>query len=173
MKGNKQIVVSTTLLDKNKKLDRNLKEEIKEIAEQDNVTKTKMKVIQATKSDRDQAREQGISTGKYVEKKLNEDKEKVKVNMREPAPDKKVEEKVDIPKVKSETLSTENKSDGEKEIENNANAIKQKPSNEVKPTERKNLGTQTAQNKEQTDSKAENGKRNEVNGFKERRGSQK
>ncbi|MBR8644674.1 hypothetical protein KEH51_09985 [[Brevibacterium] frigoritolerans] len=45
-----------------------------------------MKVIQATKSDRKQAREQGISTGKYLEKKLNEDKDKIKVNKREPAP---------------------------------------------------------------------------------------
>ena len=73
-------------MDKDKKLDKNLKEEIKEISEQDNVSKTKMKVIQATKSDREQAKEQGISTGKYVEKKLNEDKEKIKVNKREPEP---------------------------------------------------------------------------------------
>ncbi|MDO7486575.1 hypothetical protein Q5O89_13545 [Peribacillus frigoritolerans] len=86
LKGNKQIVVSTTLKEKNKELDKNLKEEIKEISKQDNVSETRMKVIRATKGDRKEAREQGISTGKYLEKKLNEDKEKVKVNKREPAP---------------------------------------------------------------------------------------
>lgn len=74
-----------------------------------------MKVLQATKSDRKQARKQGISTGRYLDKKLNEDKGKVKVNKREPAPapDKKVEEKVIIPKEKGVTLRTDNP-DGEK-----------------------------------------------------------
>ncbi|MDP1420039.1 anti-sigma factor domain-containing protein [Peribacillus simplex] len=167
LKGNKQIVVSTTLLGKNKELDKNLKEEVKEISEQDNVSKTRMKVIQATKSDRKQAREQGISTGKYLEKKLNEDKEKVKVNKREPAPapDKKVEQKVDIPKEKSMTLSRENKSDGEKKKENNAIEIKEKPANEAKPTERKGPGTEFTKIKDQTEREDTIGKRN---GYKEK-----
>ncbi|MFJ8068983.1 anti-sigma factor domain-containing protein [Peribacillus sp. NPDC096447] len=170
LKGNKQIVVSTTLLEKDKELDKNLKEEIKEISEQDNVSNTKMKVIQATKSDRKQAREQGISTGKYLEKKLNEDKDKVKVNKREPAPapDKKVEEKVVIPKEKSVTLSTENKSDGEKKKENNDIEIKQKPANEAKPTERKNAGMEVTKVKEQTEREDTIGKRNAINGYKEK-----
>ncbi|MEF2095245.1 anti-sigma factor domain-containing protein [Bacillus sp. CFBP9009] len=164
LKGNKQIVVSTTLLEKDKELDKNLKEEIKEISEQDNVSNTKMKVIQATKSDRKQAREQGISTGKYLEKKLNEDKDKVKVNKREPAPapDKKVEEKVVIP------MSTENKSDGEKKKENNEIEIKQKPANETKPTERKNAGMEVTKIKEQTEREDTIGKRNAINGYKEK-----
>ncbi|USK81691.1 anti-sigma factor domain-containing protein [Peribacillus frigoritolerans] len=170
LKGNKQIVVSTTLMEKNKELDKNLKEEIKEISEQDNVSKTKMKVIQATKSDRKQAREQGISTGKYLEKKLNEDKDKIKVNKREPAPapDKKVEEKVVIPKEKSVTLSTENKSDGEKKKEKNEIEIKQKPANEVKPTERKKAGIEVTKIKEQTEREDTSGKRNAINGYKEK-----
>ncbi|TVX80789.1 anti-sigma factor domain-containing protein [Peribacillus simplex] len=170
LKGNKQIVVSTTLLKKNKELDKNLKEDIKEISEQDNVSNTRMKVIQATKSDRKQAREQGISTGKYLEKKLNEDKEKVKVNKREPAPapDKKVAEKVVIPKEKSVTLSTENKSDEEKKKENNAIEKKQKPANEAKPTERKNPGTQFTKIKEKTEREDTIGKRNAINGYKEK-----
>ncbi|TKH04132.1 anti-sigma factor domain-containing protein [Peribacillus simplex] len=170
LKGNKQIVVSTTLLEKDKELDKNLKEEIKEISEQDNVSNTKMKVIQATKSDRKQAREQGISTGKYLEKKLNEDKDKVKVNKREPAPapDKKVEEKVVIPKEKSVTLSTENKSDGEKKKENNEIEINQKPANEAKPTERKNAGMEVTKVKEQTEREDTIGKRNAINGYKEK-----
>ncbi|MEC0274005.1 anti-sigma factor domain-containing protein [Peribacillus frigoritolerans] len=169
LKGNKQIVVSTTLMEKNKELDKNLKEEIKEISEQDNVSKTKMKVIQATKSDRKQAREQGISTGKYLEKKLNEDKDKIKVNRREPAPApvKKVEENVVIPKEKGVMLSTENKSDGEKK-ENNEIEIKQKPANEAKPTERKNEGTEVTEIKEQTEREDTSGKRNAINGYKEK-----
>ncbi|WP_336862754.1 anti-sigma factor domain-containing protein [Peribacillus frigoritolerans] len=170
LKGNKQIVVSTTLMEKNKELDKNLKEEIKEISEQDNVSKTKMKVIQATKSDRKQAREQGISTGKYLEKKLNEDKDKIKVNKREPAPAsvKKVEENVVIPKEKGVMLNTENKSDGEKKKENNEIEIKQKPANEAKPTERKNAGIEVAKIKEQTERENTSGKRNAINGYKEK-----
>ncbi|MES9738940.1 anti-sigma factor domain-containing protein [Peribacillus frigoritolerans] len=168
LKGNKQIVVSTTLMKKNKELGKNLKEEIKEISEQDNVSKTKMKVIQATKSDRKQAREQGISTGKYLEKKLNEDKDKIKVNKREPAPApvKNVEENVVIPKEKGVMLSAENKSDGEKKKENNEIEIKQKPANEAKPTERKKAeGTEI---KEQTEREDTSGKRNAINGYKEK-----
>lgn len=170
LKGNKQIVVSTTLMEKNKELDKNLKEEIKEISEQDNVSKTKMKVIQATKSDRKQAREQGISTGKYLEKKLNEDKVKIKVNKREPAPApvKKVGENVVIPKEKGVMLSTENKSDGEKKKENNEIEIKQKPANEAKPTERKNAGIEVTKIKEQTEREDTSGKRNAINGYKEK-----
>ncbi|MFE4140329.1 anti-sigma factor domain-containing protein [Peribacillus sp. YIM B13472] len=170
LKGNKQIVVSTTLLEKNKELDKNLKEKIKEISEQDNVSDTRMKVIQATKSDRKQAREQGISTGRYLEKKLNEDKGKIKVNKREPAPapDKKVEEKVVIPKEKGVTLSTENKSDGEKKEEKDEIEIKQKPANEAKPTERKEPGTQFTKIKEQTERVDTNGKRNSINGYKDK-----
>ncbi|SNT45403.1 Anti-sigma factor N-terminus [Bacillus sp. OK838] len=171
LKEKKQIVVSTTILDKDKKLDKNLKKEIKEISEQNNVSNTKMKVIHATKSDRKQAREQGISTGKYVEKKLNEDKEKVKVNTRESAPatDKKVEEKVVIPKEQSETLSTEKKSVEEKKKENNTtNELKQKSVNEAKPNEQKNLGTPSDQNNGKTKSEDKNGKRNEINDFKKK-----
>ncbi|MGE7649268.1 anti-sigma-I factor RsgI family protein [Peribacillus frigoritolerans] len=168
LKGNKQIVVSTTLMEKNKELDKNLKKEIKEISEQDNVSKTKMKVIQATKSDRKQAREQGISTGKYLEKKLNEDKDKIKVNKREPAPApvKKVEENVVIPKEKGLMSSAENKSDGEKKKENNENEIKQKPANEAKPTERKNA--EVTEIKEQTEREDTSGKLNAINGYKEK-----
>jgi hypothetical protein len=170
LKGNKQIVVSTTLMKKNKELNKNLKEEINEISEQDNVSKTKMKVIQATKSDRKQAREQGISTGKYLEKKLNEDKDKIKVNKREPAPApvKKVGGSVVIPKEKGVMLSTENKSDGEKKKENNEIEIKQKPANEAKPTERKNAGIEVTKIKEQTERGNTSGKRNAINGNKEK-----
>ncbi|CAH0265726.1 anti-sigma factor domain-containing protein [Peribacillus sp. Bi134] len=179
LKGNKQIVVSTTLLEKDKELDKNLKEEIKEISEQDNVSNTKMKVIQATKSDRKQAREQGISTGKYLEKKLNEDKDKdkVKVNKREPAPapDKKVEDKGVNPKEKSVTLSTENKSDGEKKKENNEIEIKQKQANEAKPTERKNAGMEVTKIKKQNEREDTIGKRKRdaINGHKKKSNEKK
>ncbi|MGE7903924.1 anti-sigma-I factor RsgI family protein [Peribacillus sp. NPDC094092] len=170
LKGNKQIVVSTTLLEKNKELDKNLKEEIKEISEQDNVSDTRMKVIQATKSDWKHAREQGISTGKYLEKKLNEDKGKVKVNKREPAPapDKKVVEKVVIPKEKGVTLSAENKSDEGKKKENDSTEIKKEPANEAKPTEKKGPEKQFTKIKEQTERVDTIGKRNAKNENKEK-----
>ncbi|WHY58005.1 anti-sigma factor domain-containing protein [Peribacillus simplex] len=174
LKGNKQIVVSTTLLEKNKELDKNLKEEIKEISEQDNVSDTRMKVLQATKSDRKQARKQGISTGRYLDKKLNEDKGKVKVNKREPAPapDKKVEEKVIIPKEKGVTLRTDNP-DGEKKKENDEIEIKQKADNEAKTTERKSPGIEVTKIKEQTEREDTIGKRNAINGYKDKHNESK
>ncbi|CAH0204203.1 Anti-sigma-I factor RsgI [Peribacillus sp. Bi96] len=171
LKGEKQIVVSTTVLDKDKKFDKNLKEEIKEISEQDNVSKTKMKVIEATKKDREQAKEQGISTGKYVEKKLNEDTEKVKVNKREPvpaAPEKKVEEKVDSSTEKSAAQSNKSSSDEEKKKEDNSNEIKQKTVKEAKPMVRQNLETVPAPTKEKTNSEDKNENRNEINDFKKK-----
>ncbi|MBK5445665.1 hypothetical protein [Peribacillus sp. TH24] len=167
LKGNKQIVVSTTLLDKDKKLDKNLKEEIKEISEQGNVSQTKMKVIQATKTDRKQARKQGMSTGKYVEKKLNEDKEKVKVNTREPATDKNVEGNTETLEEKRESQSNKNKSNQEKEKVNNPSEKKEKvniPSEKKEKTvikdeltEKREMQKQYKQKKETSDKKEKNG----------------
>ncbi|MFU2015501.1 anti-sigma factor domain-containing protein [Peribacillus butanolivorans] len=147
LKGNKQIVVSTTLLDKDKKLDKNLKEEIKEISEQGNVSQTKMKVIQATKTDRKQARKQGISTGKYVEKKLNEDKEKVKVNTREPATDKNVEGNTETLEEKRESQSNKNKSNQENEKVNNPIEKNEKVNN---PSEKNEKVNNPSEKKEKT-----------------------
>ncbi|KRF67923.1 hypothetical protein ASG99_00120 [Bacillus sp. Soil768D1] len=174
LKGNKQIVVSTTLLDKDKKLDKNLKEEIKEISEQGNVSQTKMKVIQATKTDRKQARKQGISTGKYVEKKLNEDKEKVKVNTREPATDKNVEGNTETLEEKRESQSNKNKSNQEKEKVNNPIEKKEKvniPSEKKEKTvikdeltEKRERQKQYKQKKETSDKKEKNGQYRPYNG---------
>ncbi|WMX57066.1 anti-sigma factor domain-containing protein [Peribacillus sp. R9-11] len=174
LKGNKQIVVSTTLLDKDKKLDKNLKEEIKEISEQGNVSQTKMKVIQATKTDRKQARKQGMSTGKYVEKKLNEDKEKVKVNTREPATDKNVEGNTETLEEKRESQSNKNKSNQEKEKVNNPSEKKEKvniPSEKKEKTvikdeltEKREMQKQYKQKKETSDKKEKNGQYRPYNG---------
>ncbi|MFF2286867.1 anti-sigma factor domain-containing protein [Peribacillus butanolivorans] len=152
LKGNKQIVVSTTLLDKDKKLDKNLKEEIKEISKQGNVSQTKMKVIQATKTDRKQARKQGVSTGKYVEKKLNEDKEKVKVNTREPATDKNVEGNTETLEEKIESQSKKNKSNQVNEKVNNPIKKKEKVN---KPNEKKEKANNPKEKKEKTVIKGE------------------
>ncbi|KON68273.1 hypothetical protein AKG34_05250 [Peribacillus butanolivorans] len=164
LKGNKQIVVSTTLLDKDKKLDKNLKEEIKEISEQGNVSQTKMKVIQATKTDRKQARKQGISTGKYVEKKLNEDKEKVKVNTREPATDKNVEGNTETLEEKRESQSNKNKSNQEKEKVNNPSEKKEKTVIKDELTEKREMKKQYKQKKETSDKKEKNGQYRPYNG---------
>ncbi|MFE4426783.1 anti-sigma factor domain-containing protein [Peribacillus butanolivorans] len=164
LKGNKQIVVSTTLLDKDKKLDKNLKEEIKEISEQGNVSQTKMKVIQATKTDRKQARKQGISTGKYVEKKLNEDKEKVKVNTREPATDKNVEGNTETLEEKRESQSNKNKSNQEKEKVNNPSEKKEKTVIKDELTEKREMKKQYKQKKETSDKKEKNGQYRPNNG---------
>ncbi|MET3317066.1 UNVERIFIED_ORG: hypothetical protein ABIC97_000150 [Peribacillus simplex] len=174
LKGNKQIVVSTTLLDKDKKLDKNLKEEIKEISEQGNVSQKKMKVIQATKTDRKQARKQGISTGKYVEKKLNEDKDKVKVNIREPATDKNVEGNTETLEEKRESQSNKNKSNQEKEKVNNPieknekvnNPSEKKEKTVIKDelTEKREMKKQYKQKKETSDKKEKNGQYRPYNG---------
>ncbi|PEJ35297.1 hypothetical protein CN689_08290 [Peribacillus butanolivorans] len=164
LKGNKQIVVSTTLLDKDKKLDKNLKEEIKEISEQGNVSQTKMKVIQATKTDRKQARKQGISTGKYVEKKLNEDKEKVKVNTREPATDKNVEGNTETLEEKRESQSNKNKSNQENEKVNNPIEKKEKTVIKDELTEKRERQKQYKQKKETSDKKEKNGQYRPYNG---------
>ncbi|MFF5397839.1 anti-sigma factor domain-containing protein [Peribacillus butanolivorans] len=164
LKGNKQIVVSTTLLDKDKKLDKNLKEEIKEISEQGNVSQTKMKVIQATKTDRKQARKQGISTGKYVEKKLNEDKEKVKVNTREPATDKNVEVNTETLEEKRESQSNKNKSNQENEKVNNPSEKKEKTVIKDELTEKREMKRQYKQKKETSDKKEKNGQYRPYNG---------
>ncbi|MFC9596599.1 anti-sigma factor domain-containing protein [Peribacillus butanolivorans] len=164
LKGNKQIVVSTTLLDKDKKLDKDLKEEIKEISEQGNVSQTKMKVIQATKTDRKQARKQGISTGKYVEKKLNEDKEKVKVNTREPATDKNVEGNTETLEEKRESQSNKNKSNQEKEKVNNPSEKKEKTVIKDELTEKREMKKQYKQKKETSDKKEKNGQYRPYNG---------
>ncbi|MFE4349407.1 anti-sigma factor domain-containing protein [Peribacillus butanolivorans] len=174
LKGNKQIVVSTTLLDKDKKLDKNLKEEIKKISEQENVSQTKMKVIKATKTDRKQARKQGISTGKYIEKKLNEDKEKVKVNTREPATDKNVEGNTETLEEKRESQSNKNKSNQEnekvnnpiekKEKANNPKEKKGKTVNKDELTEKRVMQKQYKQKKETSDKKEKNGQYRPYNG---------
>ncbi|MGW6297487.1 anti-sigma-I factor RsgI family protein [Peribacillus butanolivorans] len=164
LKGNKQIVVSTTLLDKDKKLDKNLKEEIKKISEQENVSQTKMKVIKATKTDRKQARKQGISTGKYIEKKLNEDKEKVKVNTREPATDKNVEGNTETLEEKRESQSNKNKSNQENEKVNNPSEKKEKTVIKDELTEKREMQKQYKQKKETSDKKEKNGQYRPYNG---------
>ncbi|MGE7876822.1 anti-sigma factor domain-containing protein [Peribacillus muralis] len=170
LKGKKQIVVSTTLLDKDKNLDNHLKEEIKEISEQDNVSNTKMKVIQATKSDREQAKAQGISTGKYVEKKLKMNQDKIKVNKRDPETeteqDKPIDEKNEASQKRGDVQGKEQHSESENKKVNDSNAIKQKYITEVKQPVPENLVTQPEENKEKTIRSDNSAKRPEIKRFK-------
>ncbi|OIK14503.1 anti-sigma factor domain-containing protein [Bacillus sp. MUM 13] len=64
---NKQIVVSTTILNRNKELDKRLDKDLDEVSKDTEVPDTKMKVIAATEKDRQQAKKQGISTGRLIE----------------------------------------------------------------------------------------------------------
>ncbi|WP_285766392.1 anti-sigma factor domain-containing protein [Peribacillus sp. SI8-4] len=165
LKGQKQIVVSTTLLDKDKKLDRNLKEEIKEISEQENVSKTKMKVIQATKSDREQAKAKGISTGKYIENKLKSDQDNEKVNKRDNKQDKQPEEK----KGASQKQGNIPETDPENEKVSITNDSKQKISSESKLQKPENSGTKPNQKKEKIIPDDTGNKRMESNRDQEKR----
>ncbi|WP_340373118.1 anti-sigma factor domain-containing protein [Peribacillus sp. FSL E2-0218] len=170
LKGKKQIVVSTTLLDKDKKLDKNLKEEIKEIAEQENVSKTKMKVIQATKSERKQAKAQGISTGKYVEKKLKTNQDKTKVNKRVPDPeqDKPIEEKNATSQKQGENQDKDRQSDRENKKVNDANAVKQNRVTEVKQPVSEHLVTKPDKKNEKTNRDDKSTKHPGIKRFKEK-----
>ncbi|SFC02230.1 Anti-sigma factor N-terminus [Bacillus sp. OV322] len=64
---NKQIVVSTTILNRNKELDKRLDKDLEEVSKDTEVPDTKMKVIAATEKDRKKAKKQGISTGRFIE----------------------------------------------------------------------------------------------------------
>ncbi|WP_057912315.1 anti-sigma factor domain-containing protein [Peribacillus muralis] len=168
LKGKKQIVVSTTLLDKDKNLDKNLKEEIKKISEQENGSKTKMKVIQATKSDREQAKVQGISTGKYVEKKLKKNHDKVKVNKREPEQEKTEEEKNGTSEKQSEIQGKESETDQENIKGTSSNVRKQPPLKEAKPQAPEKLETLPDEKQVKPNREDHNGKRMEINRLKEK-----
>ncbi|WP_419883633.1 anti-sigma factor domain-containing protein [Peribacillus sp. B-H-3] len=75
---NKQIVVSTTILNRNKELDKRLDKELDEVSKDTEVPDTKMKVIAATEKDRKQAKKQGISTGRLIESEKEKAKSKRK-----------------------------------------------------------------------------------------------
>ncbi|MDQ0217315.1 anti-sigma factor domain-containing protein [Peribacillus cavernae] len=75
-KEHKEIVVSTTVVDKSAKLDKSIRQEISKTAAL--VPEARMKIVNGTQVDRDNAKEEGISTGKYLEKKEQKtDKNKI------------------------------------------------------------------------------------------------
>ena len=125
MEGKKQIVVSTTLLEDDKELDKNLKAEIKKVSKQENFAQTNLKVIPATKNDRDKAKEQGISTGKFVEEKLDKQSKEVKEQEKETQVEssitskKRNSRKNEIPKNEIKKQATEQKQKAVKSLKGN------------------------------------------------------
>ncbi|MFJ8266158.1 anti-sigma factor domain-containing protein [Peribacillus asahii] len=81
LKGSTQkIVVSTTMVEKNKKVNQELNKEMQHMSQQWPVNRTKVQVIQATKEERNEAKRQGLSTGKYVEQKRESQRKKIQTN---------------------------------------------------------------------------------------------
>ena len=64
------------MIDEDKKLSQQLNQEVKTLSKQLPIENGEVQLIQATEKDRDKAKQQGISTGKFVEQKLNEQKRK-------------------------------------------------------------------------------------------------
>ncbi len=72
----REIIVSKTMVEDDKKLAKQLNQEIKGFTSEISIANTEVKLIQATENDRDQATQQGISTGKFIDQKLKEQKRK-------------------------------------------------------------------------------------------------
>lgn len=69
-KNHKKIVVSTTLIEKNNQLEKNLRKHVTGITKMAAlVSQATVKIVNATEKDRNKAKLEGISTGKYLEKK--------------------------------------------------------------------------------------------------------
>ena len=68
----KKIIVSKTLIEQDKNLDKKLNQEIKGLTNEISVDNTEVELINATENDRNKAKQQGISTGKYVEQQHKE-----------------------------------------------------------------------------------------------------
>lgn len=71
-----KIIVSKTMVEDDKKLDERLNQEIKGFTNEMHIDNTDVKLIHATETDRKKAKQYGISTGKFIEKKLDEEKRK-------------------------------------------------------------------------------------------------
>ena len=77
----RKVIVSTTVIDEGKKVSQKLNQEITTISKQMPLANTEVKVVQATESDRNKAKQRGISTGKFIEQNLKEKKQKeIKIN---------------------------------------------------------------------------------------------
>lgn len=77
----RKVIVSTTVIDEGKKISQQLNQEIITISKQMPFANTEVKVIQATESDRNKAKQRGMSTGKFIEQNLKEKKQKeIQVN---------------------------------------------------------------------------------------------
>lgn len=75
-KNKQQILVTTTLLEDNEVLTQKLDKKIESISQQEIVPEADVKVMKATVKERSKAKEQGISTGTYIENKRKKEQKK-------------------------------------------------------------------------------------------------
>lgn len=75
-KNKQQILVTTTLLEDNEVLTQKLDKKIESISQQKIVPEADVKVMKATVKERSKAKEQGISTGTYIENKRKKEQKK-------------------------------------------------------------------------------------------------
>ncbi|MEH6948706.1 anti-sigma factor domain-containing protein [Bacillus sp. JJ634] len=150
LKGSTQkIVVSTTMIEKSKKVNQQLNKELQHISQQWPINRTKVQVIQATKEERNEAKRQGLSTGKYVEQKResqqkknqtsedNQLKEKSQITN---TPVQKIEEKKTAQPLQTnqETKKAINeKSSSQSVLKDNQKSVETKKSNKEKPSSSK------------------------------------
>ncbi|USK86376.1 anti-sigma factor domain-containing protein [Peribacillus asahii] len=150
LKGStRKIVVSTTMVEKNKKVNQQLNKELQHMSQQWPVNRTKVQVIQATKEERNEAKRQGLSTGKYVEQKRESQRKKIQTNQDNQSQEKsqitntpvqKTEEKKTAQPLQTnqETKkATNEKSSSQSVLKDNQKSVETKKSNKEKPSSSK------------------------------------
>ena len=150
LKGSTQkIVVSTTMIEKNKKVNQQLNKELQHMSEQWPINRTKVQVLQATKEERNEAKRQGLSTGKYVEQKRESQRKKIQTNQDNQSQEKsqitnppvqKTEEKKTAQPVQTnqETKkATNEKSSSQSVLKDNQKPVETEKSNKEKPSSSK------------------------------------
>jgi len=150
LKGSTQkIVVSTTMIEKNKKVNQQLNKELQHMSEQWPINRTKVQVLQATKEERNEAKRQGLSTGKYVEQKRESQRKKIQTNQDNQSQEKsqitnppvqKTEEKKTAQPVQTnqETKkATNEKSSSQSVLKGNQKPVETEKSNKEKPSSSK------------------------------------
>ncbi|USK71440.1 anti-sigma factor domain-containing protein [Peribacillus asahii] len=150
LKGSAQkIVVSTTIIEKNKKVNQQLNKELQHMSQQWPVNRTKVQVIQATKEERNEAKRQGLSTGKYVKQKRESQRKKIQTNQDNQSQEKsqitntpvqKTEEKKTAQPLQTnqETKkATNEKSSSQSVLKDNQKPVETEKSNKEKPSSSK------------------------------------
>jgi len=114
-----QILVSATLLKNDQVLTKKLDKKLEEISKQQVVPEVDVKIIKATVNERSKAKEQGISTGTYIENKRKKDHQKKgqdnkkSIPVKESSPNTLNKSSLPVQQVKRVAVPVERKSDTE------------------------------------------------------------